>query len=960
MKSLLIILLLFPTLCVAQFNQSWVKTYNGIGDYTDHFTCLTSDENGNVYAGGYTQTTDENADFLICAINASGNLLWKKSWRGSGQGPDIAYDIAYRNGTVYATGEVSNTGVGFDFFTIAVSTAGDSIWGAHYNDPTFNQYDQANAIAIDDSGNILVAGESDRDPSNITNDDFLTIKYDANGTQLWVVRFNGSGNETDRAVAVDTDASGNVFVAGRSFNGGDDDYATIKYDASGTVQWTRIFDNGDIDRAADMGVDAQGNCYVTGRSDNGNDDDFRTLKYSPTGTELFNIAYDFVEDDRADFIAVHPDGTFAVAGRSDGTPSAILNYNYRVIKYAADGAQLWSATYDGPAANDDIVQDVAIAEGGAVLVTGYSDAATGTNIQNDMVSILYAPTGSVTWTKIYAGAAGKNDHASACTFDNQQTAWVAGYTEDSQSRRDAYLIHYDNQGTALSSSLWNGSGDNSDNVRETITDNAGNIYLCGYSVGKDTDRDMFVCKLTATGDTLWTRRLTGTLFGSDEEANAIALDNSNNVIVSGYTKNSGTGSDITLIKYSNTGNLLWTTQFNGTANESDRSYDLATDAQGNIYITGKTDINPSPIIINDEIFTAKYNANGNLIWSTIHSGGGGIDRGRNIHLAGSGNIYVCGQSDNGTNEDAIVIKYNSNGAEQWVYTFNSNHDNFKQSILSADESVTMLANVSDQLDSLPSHIALTQINSSGQAVWEQLYDHPSGLVVFGEHMAVSPSGEFAVVGSIANAPAPNYNYDCLTLQYSATGAYQWAVPYNSPTGLDDLGDAITFDNAGHVLIACHSNAGSTADIQYQLALLAYDSNGGTFLNSGVFAQSDTLNICNTLTLSGNQLIAGGSIWETESQRDIVVIKYDLALGSSELNGSSLRVFPNPANNVLQLTIPSALLGQKARVMNAIGRTVTELTLNSAQTIIDITNLPAGYYFVQCGNTSEHITTFIKH
>jgi uncharacterized delta-60 repeat protein len=960
MKSLLLTITVFPVLCFAQFNQAWVKTYNGIGDYSDHFTCLTSDENGTVYAGGYTQITDENADFLICAFNTSGNLLWKKSWRGNGQGPDIAYGIAYHNGTLYATGEVSNAGVGFDFFTIAVTTGGDSIWGAHYNDATYNQYDQANAIAIDDSGNVLVTGESDRDPSSVTNDDFLTIKYNPSGVQQWVARYNGSGNETDRAVAVDTDASGNVFVAGRSFNGGDDDYATIKYDASGSVVWTRIFDNGGIDRAADMGVDAQGNCYVTGRSDNGNDDDFRTLKYSPTGVELFNVAFDFVEDDRADYIAVNPDGTFAVAGRSDGTPSAILNYNYRVVKYGADGAQLWSATYDGSAGNDDIVQDVTLSPAGEVLVTGYSDVAAGANIQNDIVSILYNASGSVSWTKVYAGPAGNDDEAAACIFDSQGKCWIAGHSENNQSRRDASLIQYDSQGTMVSSSLWNGSGDNSDNVRETIMDNTGNIYLCGYSVGKDTDRDMFVCKLTANGDTLWTRRLTGTLFGSDEEANAIALDNNNNVIISGYTKNSGTGSDITLLKFTSGGNLLWTTQFNGTANESDRSYDLATDAQGNIYITGKTDINPSPIIINDEIFTAKYSSNGNLLWSSIHNGGGGIDRGRNIHLSANGSVYVCGQSDNGTNEDAIVIKYNSNGAEQWTYAFNSNHDNFKQSILGADESVTLLVNVSDQLDSLPSHIALARVSASGQAVWEQLYDHPSGLALFGEHLAVSASGDFVIVGSIANAPAPAYNYDCLTLQYNASGVYQWAVPYNSPAGLDDIGDAVTIDNSGHIIIACHSNASSAEDINYQLVLLAYDSNGGTFLNSGVFALSDTLNICNTLTLAGNQLVVGGSIWQAESQRDIVVVKYDLALGLHEVDAPSISLFPNPTFGALQLTIPGEFLGQTAQVVNLIGRKVKEISLNSTQQIIDLSDLPAGYYFIQYGSSQAHKTTFIKH
>ena len=198
----------------------------------------------------------------MCKFNAAGQLEWSRSWRGSGHGPDIAYAVAFQNNTLYATGEVSNSGLGFDFFTIAVSTAGDSIWGAHYNSSQYNQYDQANAICVDTQGNIIVTGQSDRDPSSIINDDILTVKYSPTGTMLWDKRYNHTGNNIDRGLAVATDAQNNVVVAGRASNGIDDDYAVLHYNASGVLGWSDFFDNGGLDRASDMGVDEIGRAHV--------------------------------------------------------------------------------------------------------------------------------------------------------------------------------------------------------------------------------------------------------------------------------------------------------------------------------------------------------------------------------------------------------------------------------------------------------------------------------------------------------------------------------------------------------------------------------------------------------------------------------------------------------------------------------------------------------------------------
>ncbi len=959
MKTILFFLSFIPLTCLSQFNEIWNKTYNGDGDYTDHLTCLTTDNAGNIYAGGYTQITDENADFLVVKYSNTGQLLWKKSWRGSGQGPDIAYAIAYANNTIYATGEVSNYGLGFDFFTIAVSTSGDSIWGAHYNDAAYNQYDQANALAIDSNGNIIVSGQSDRDPSSIINDDFLTIKYNSNGQMQWTKRYNGTANAIDRSVAVAVDGGGNIIAAGRSSNGFDDDYAVIKYDGAGNVLWSDMYDNGGTDRITDMGLDNSGSIYVTGRSSNGNDDDFRTLKYASSGQQVFNVAYDFVEDDRADFIDVNPDGTFAVAGRSDASAAALINYNYRVIKYSADGAQLWSNSFEGTGANDDIVQDVDITTTGEVLVTGYSDALATAAIQNDVVSILYNTSGNAVWTKTFNGSSSRNDEGDACLLDAQGNAWIAGHSENSSSQRDAILLGYSSAGNQIAATLWNGIGDNSDNLREIITDNSGNIYVAGYSVGKDTDRDMFLCKLSSAGDTLWTRQVTGTLFGSDEEANAIALDNTGNVIISGYTKNSGTGSDITISKYSSAGVLAWTVIYNSPSNESDRSYDLTTDAQGNIYITGKSDINSSPIITNDEIFTAKYNAAGTLQWSALHTGGSGIDRGRSIHVATSGNVYVCAQTFNGTDDDISVIKYNSSGTQQWIYTHaSSDMEIFKNSILRSGENITLCANSAASTDLTATRMLILNIDNTGSETWTQ--GNSSNLATSADALAQNSSGEILMVGSIATQAGPQYNFDCLTMKFQADGQLIWENQYNSPAGLDDIGDVIAVDANDNVIVACHSNTGTITDINYHLVLLALNGANGSFANSAVFAASDSINVCNDIVLSNNQIIVGGSLWSNANQRDILVVKYELAVGLEEIATHDFSIYPNPSLANVTVALADGASSGTILLHDQFGRLLETWAMTGKNSTFNITHLPSGTYTISA-ITREHTIrkNFIK-
>jgi len=92
-----------------------------------------------------------------------------------------------------------------------------------------NGRDWARALAVDDSGNVYVTGHSE---VTGVNHDYVTVKYDSDGNEEWVARYNGPAeNRQDEAYALAVDSSGNVYVTGESSGSGTgySDYATIKY-----------------------------------------------------------------------------------------------------------------------------------------------------------------------------------------------------------------------------------------------------------------------------------------------------------------------------------------------------------------------------------------------------------------------------------------------------------------------------------------------------------------------------------------------------------------------------------------------------------------------------------------------------------------------------------------------------------------------------------------------------------
>ena len=241
-----------------------------------------------------------------------------------------------------------------------------------------NSSDYGSIVTTDAAGNIYVSGCTRRGQTiDESQDGMMTIKYDKNGVKQWAVRFKGH-NMKGAGIAVD--GAGNVYVVGRQ--SGDTapevfgfDFMLVKYDKNGDFVWSKVYQNsGSATYNAYMGRDYAGNLYISGTSWNAGPDederskDFATLKYNTSGTEQYEVRYDGAApahyDDVVTGLVVDLAGNAYITGTSqkDGRVSVTT------IKYATDGTELWVKRYNKTATSDDVAAAIDVDIAGNVYV----------------------------------------------------------------------------------------------------------------------------------------------------------------------------------------------------------------------------------------------------------------------------------------------------------------------------------------------------------------------------------------------------------------------------------------------------------------------------------------------------------------------------------------------------------------------------------------------------------------
>ncbi|MBW1812690.1 MAG: SBBP repeat-containing protein [Deltaproteobacteria bacterium] len=401
-----------------------------------------------------------------------------------------------------------------------------------------------------------------------------------------------------------------------------------------------------------------------------------------------------------------------VAFRFDSSQSTVqfsLGYYNPALRLTIDPTLNWN-TFMGGSGSSDSGRAIAVDGSGYVYVAGYSAATWGNPVIDhtggggnfDAFAAKLNNSGETVWNTFMGSES--DDRGNAIAVDGSGNVYVAGTSSGPWAgpwggQVNAFSGSYAAFATKLNSSgvgQWNTfMGLTSENFGNAIAvDGTGNVYVAGYSYatwGNPVNaftglHDAFAAKLTNSGETVW-----NTFMGSSsvDHGTAIALDDTGNVYVAGYSSttwgnpvNAHAGmvsnEDAFVAKLSNNGETEWNTFMGSTSD--DFGSGIAVDGSGNVYVAGYSNAswgNP----VNDhtggsgnpDAFVAKLNSSGETEWNTF-MGSPSYDYGNGIAVDGSGNIYVAGSSESGWgspmndyagNRAAFAAKLNSSGTRQW-------------------------------------------------------------------------------------------------------------------------------------------------------------------------------------------------------------------------------------------------------------------------------------------------------
>ena len=221
-----------------------------------------------------------------------------------------------------------------------------------------SSYDYDTGVTLYSSYNINVSGQNNGGLDgniNSWSDDIFLVKYNSSGTKQWTKQLGIFDNES--GVSMTVDSSDNIYVTGyikEGYGGNSNsenyDIFLMKYNSSGTKQWTKQVGNSTADIGMGVTVDSSDNIYVTGIASGGLDrnsgsvgEDIVLVKYNSSGTKQWTKQLGSSSSDFAWDVTVDSSDNIYVTGFTNGSLEENFNqgsyYDIFLVKYNSDGVK---------------------------------------------------------------------------------------------------------------------------------------------------------------------------------------------------------------------------------------------------------------------------------------------------------------------------------------------------------------------------------------------------------------------------------------------------------------------------------------------------------------------------------------------------------------------------------------------------------------------------------------------
>lgn len=450
---------------------------------------------------------------------------------------------------------------------------------------------------------------------------------------------------------------------------------------------------------------------------------------------------------------------------------------------------------------------------------------------------------------------------------------------------------------------FNGPPDQTDEAFSIAVDASGNSYVTGGAFALNGTFDIVTIKYSPSGQQLWSQSYNGTANDNDQ-AMKLVLDAAANVYVTGYSKGAGTGNDITTIKYNTSGAQQWVRTYNGAFNGQDEGASVAVDANGNVFVTGfETSSNQNYY----DLVTIMYDAAGTQQWIDIYDGAGSaVDQGVDIVNDGAGNTYVVGTSDtmyqSMPNNDIVLLKYNNAGTRIWRRVYWSptySYDIARKMCLDRNGNIFICG--FGGLNNQGENYYTIKYNPAGVCLWSQFYNYAVNTYERPADIIADSLGNVIVTGQGITSLSVNTN-DYVTVKYDGAGNFQWASRYNGAGNNHDYAYGIALDDSLNIFVTGMSKGAFPT--MNNIATVKYDAAGN---EKYVLIYNNTSNHDD----AGNDIaVHNGDIYVTGrssnlTNDDYITLRYSYsAVGITEQSAApaTLGIFPNPSSGDLHLVL----------------------------------------------------------
>ena len=403
---------------------------------------------------------------------------------GGGANPDTSYDISptvtLSDAGEYEASLTVTNAYGEASFPFTLTVTERDIWAHTWGG---SEDDAATDIALDSQGNVYVAGHT---PSfGAGSLDVLLLKYTPTGELVFAQTWGGEGADAnwDERVSIAIDSEDHIYVASETDSFGEEAYTydalLLKYDADGNLMWAKVWGGEWIEHVDGVGIDGDGNVYVAGyRAVQAFASwDMFILKYSPDGELLRVVSWDSGEMDFVHSLAVGDDGSCYVVGRVSDLSAG--GDDALAVSFDKSGAFRWARSWVTESDNDRLFAISATSDG-SLHCAGY--------ISRDGYSIpllaTFNESGDLSQCKLIDPAIGAIAYClAACKSGRVLFSGIC--TSSTGVSTDAFLISCSTSGDVQYAGSWSTIGESREAANAVAVDQGENVYVAGASMNSD-------------------------------------------------------------------------------------------------------------------------------------------------------------------------------------------------------------------------------------------------------------------------------------------------------------------------------------------------------------------------------------------------------------------------------------------------------------------------------------------